>query len=640
VLWLPLGAFVVVFTLVSLPIKERLFVSDALVAVLTGVIFGPYCINAFDPFALGEPGTYLVLMLRFADILLAIQIVTAAISLDKDFWRAHWPSFSILLGPVTAAMWLVTTLLVWGIAGLPILDALLVGAACSPTDPVLANSIVKGRFADLHISPTVRALLSAESAANDGVGFPLVLFAIYLVRALYPQPTPEQLVPSLLTPPGAGSPGAYSSAGWAILAWFYEVILYQVCAAALIGIALGYVIRQALQFAESKDWIDKESSLAFSIALAAFFLGLGNVMNISAFVLGIAGGAAFAWDGSYHRRIAESHIQEVIDMLVSAAFFLFLGTAIPWNLLASPTVPAWRLVLLSITVLAFRRLPSVLALYPVLHSLVSWKEAMFAGYFGPVGVAAIWYAIFIRTVAPQTSPEVLTVTLVLVLSSIIGHGVSVPLTHLGITYSRTLSRDSAFRTPRPPLGWTGDMASIGNPILMRRKSEDRADSPVVDSNETIEYAENGEMEYADSERRRSYSGSMDEPPPGGIMVRPFSTPEPGPRSLTFGSNFGASEGLENGAEFSEQPRSLSFGAPGTGVEFGRYQSRAVSVSFEVPAEGSVRRTRSASRSRSRSMDAGSTRSEGSIKSEKGSFWKFWKKKGSKQDGGEDLEGTI
>ena len=32
----------------------------------------------------------------------------------------------------------------------------------TPTDPVLANSIVNGRFADLHIHLNIRRLLSGE----------------------------------------------------------------------------------------------------------------------------------------------------------------------------------------------------------------------------------------------------------------------------------------------------------------------------------------------------------------------------------------------------------------------------------------------------------------------------------------------
>ena len=39
-----------------------------------------------------------------------------------------------------------------------------------PTDPVLAASIVRGRYAEKHVARNVRDIVSAESGANDGLG--------------------------------------------------------------------------------------------------------------------------------------------------------------------------------------------------------------------------------------------------------------------------------------------------------------------------------------------------------------------------------------------------------------------------------------------------------------------------------------
>lgn len=47
------------------------------------------------------------------------------------------------------------------------------------TDPVLANSITKGRFAESHVPRHVRDIIVAESGANDGLGVPFIY-----VRAL------------------------------------------------------------------------------------------------------------------------------------------------------------------------------------------------------------------------------------------------------------------------------------------------------------------------------------------------------------------------------------------------------------------------------------------------------------------------
>jgi NhaP-type Na+/H+ or K+/H+ antiporter len=146
-LWLPLSGFILAFSCVSVLIKKGLFLSEAFVALGCGVIIGPYAADVLDPFTIGEPGSYITLLLRTSEALLAIQIVTAATTLGSAFWKRRWISWAILVGPITISMWIVTSLLAWGILGLQFWDAVLLGAACSPTDPVLANSIVKGQFA-------------------------------------------------------------------------------------------------------------------------------------------------------------------------------------------------------------------------------------------------------------------------------------------------------------------------------------------------------------------------------------------------------------------------------------------------------------------------------------------------------------
>lgn len=50
------------------------------------------------------------------------------------------------------------------------------------------------------------------------------------------------------------------------------------------------------RYTESRGWIDKETMLGFTAALAMFITGLGNVLNLSGFVLAFVGGVAFGWD--------------------------------------------------------------------------------------------------------------------------------------------------------------------------------------------------------------------------------------------------------------------------------------------------------------------------------------------------------
>jgi NhaP-type Na+/H+ or K+/H+ antiporter len=66
---------------------------------------------------------------------------------------------TLLLLVMTAA-WLVSAAFIFAlIPGLTFLEALCIAACVTPTDPVLANSVVKGRFAEKHIPPHIRNLM-------------------------------------------------------------------------------------------------------------------------------------------------------------------------------------------------------------------------------------------------------------------------------------------------------------------------------------------------------------------------------------------------------------------------------------------------------------------------------------------------
>lgn len=63
---------------------------------------------------------------------------------------------------------------------MPVALALVIGASLSPTDPVLAASVVSGEPAEEGLPARLRALLTGESGANDGLALPLVGVAIAL----------------------------------------------------------------------------------------------------------------------------------------------------------------------------------------------------------------------------------------------------------------------------------------------------------------------------------------------------------------------------------------------------------------------------------------------------------------------------
>lgn len=60
------------------------------------------------------------------------------------------------------------------------ISTLVISACLTPTDPILAAAIIGGKFAVKNVPGHIRRLLSAESAANDGLAYPFLSIAIYL----------------------------------------------------------------------------------------------------------------------------------------------------------------------------------------------------------------------------------------------------------------------------------------------------------------------------------------------------------------------------------------------------------------------------------------------------------------------------
>lgn len=74
-------------------------------------------------------------------------------------------------------------------------------------------------------------------------------------------------------------------------------------------------------------------------------------------------------------------------LIACTAVFVFIGTLIPWSEMvnASPDITIGRLFGIGILILLFRRLPWVLATYKFNPAIENMAEAVFTGWFGPIG---------------------------------------------------------------------------------------------------------------------------------------------------------------------------------------------------------------------------------------------------------------
>ena len=156
----------------------------------------------------------------------------------------------------------------------------------------------------------------------------------------------------------------------------------------------------------------------------------------------------------FRQETKDDSLQPTIDMLLNVAVFLWFGAICPWHsFLDNDVIPIYRLIPLGILVLLLRRLPMVFLFHSQIHQLEDWKQTAFTGWFGPIGVSAIFYLYiareFLREVtvdgvqradARHVEETVNVVVWFLVICSVVCHGLSVPLGKLGFHIPRTISR--------------------------------------------------------------------------------------------------------------------------------------------------------------------------------------------------------
>lgn len=273
-----------------------------------------------------------------------------------------------------AAMWMATSLLVWALAATPsFLHALAVGACVTPTDPVLSAVIVKGKFADHNIPKDLQNLIIAESGTNDGLGYPFLFFALYLIKYV-----------------GAGA--TYGGPGDAMGLWVVYTWGYVIALSILYGAVVGWVGKELLHWAEERNYVDRESFLVFAIALALFVLGTCGLLGTDDVLACFIAGNTFTWDDWFRLRTKDDSLQPTIDMLLNVTIFLWYGAYLPWDSFADNLVlPTWRLVILGLLVLVLRRLPWIFGMHRAIHQIRHTRQAIFVGFFGPIGVSAIFY---------------------------------------------------------------------------------------------------------------------------------------------------------------------------------------------------------------------------------------------------------
>ncbi|WP_036482437.1 cation:proton antiporter [Myxosarcina sp. GI1] len=385
---LGLGGILFLYGLLSRYIKERLYLSAPILAVCLGIVLGPI-FNIFNP---QQWATRELIFEEITRLAIAIQLVSTALRLEKAYPLHRWRSLAILLGPLMLAMWAVSSLLIYWFLGVDLWVALLMGAAIAPTDPVLASTIVTGKFAEKHLPSRVRNLLAAESGLNDGLAYPFVFLPLLILIPSHPNP---------------------------IVHWLTVTLLWDVGAAIIFGLLIGYLAAKFLQWGQRKKTMDKQSFLAYVVALTLIVLGGIKLIGSDGILAVFMAGVGFDLVIKASDRLQEENVQDAFDLITTTVTFTLFGLFLPWQEWLSI---GWQGLALVVAILLLRRLPAFLLLNRFIPHTQGYKDALFMGWFGPIGVAAIFYA---NLAAHETGIDLIWYfTSLIVMGSVIVHGIT------------------------------------------------------------------------------------------------------------------------------------------------------------------------------------------------------------------------
>ncbi|KAJ3713342.1 Sodium/hydrogen exchanger family-domain-containing protein [Lentinula raphanica] len=424
------GGFVVVYSLFSLLMKEKLYLNEVVLGTAFGVIIGPYAGNIFDPRSWSSSSVTQNITLEVMRVVLATGLFAIGIELPKNYMWKHAKSLSAMVIPTMAAGWLI----VGGIMkclfpSLNYVSCLAIAACLTPTDPIICAAIVGGKFAVKHVPVNLRRILSAESAANDGLAYPFLSISLYLTIE---------------------SSKRVAFGKWFLVGWLYQVIL-----GVVLGAIMGLLFSALFQISKRKGFIDRESYVAQYIAMSILTIGVAHTIGSDDLLAVFAAGSAMSWDGHFNEQIEGEVFASVIDLVLNCACFIYIGAWLPFNEFNMPSlgIEPWKLVVLFISIVFLRRIPPIMLLYKWIPEITSWQEALFSGHFGNLNMGV--GAVFISTLAlselptphnpPQNQEELLAlyiqpVVSFVVLGSIIIHGLSIPFFSFGRrVHSRTLS---------------------------------------------------------------------------------------------------------------------------------------------------------------------------------------------------------
>lgn len=394
-LGLGIVALVLMISALASGLVERAPVSFPMIFLALGFVLGPLGIGLVR---LGPDNQILHIV---AVLALSLVLFLDAVNLERAQERHDLFVPLLTLGPGTLLVIGLTTVAALWLLHLPVALALLLAAILAPADPVVLRDVTQ----DARLPTVVRRALSIESGANDAVVLPVVLVLIAVVGQ------------------HVGGP-----AGWAFFL-FRLLIVGPLC-----GFVIGGLGAWLMTQADARFGIRREFQSLYGLGLVLAAYATGATVGVDGFLPAFAAGVAVT---VLNQTLCDCFLEygEATSVMTMMISFVLFGVLLSATLRQAPVA---ALALAGVVVFLAR--PAALGLLLARAPNLSWKGRAFIAWFGPRGLTSLLYALLAITAGVPRDVELFAVTGVVVIASVVLHGVSA--TPLSRWYAYSITRQT------------------------------------------------------------------------------------------------------------------------------------------------------------------------------------------------------
>ncbi len=398
--WFVIAGLLFVAMAVLSPRLKRVPLTAPVIYLMVGVALGPTVLTLFAVDPLEHSGWLEIV----TEIAVLISLFSAGTKMPLPFTFKRWRAPLLL-----ASVGMVATIALVAafgalVLGLPLGAAVLLGAILAPTDPVLATDVQSRHPGD---RDRLRFTLTCEAGVNDGAALPFAELGLGLL--------------------GLGQLGADGGR------WFGMDLIWTGAAGIAIGLLVGWLLGRLVGLVQS--WAGEAAIFEdlLGLGLIAIAYGAATLAQAGGFLAVFFAGVAFrrteialrpneSFGADHYDPELVSEIslmfEERLARVIEVALVLLVGGLL--------TRDAWSWRALGLAMFLFLVGRPVGVLLCLVFTRLPARLRVLAAWFGLRGIGSVYYVMYAleHGIAPALGKDLLQLTLVVVVLSIVLHGFS------------------------------------------------------------------------------------------------------------------------------------------------------------------------------------------------------------------------